>query len=58
MANKNFSIENLEPEVQRLARTLFQKAAEHKPTLFETRDLLGRMIEKRQAAQLSIGHTG
>ena len=45
MANKNFSIENIEPEVQRLARTLFQKAAEHKPTLFETRDLLGRMIE-------------
>ena len=45
MANKNFSIENIEPEVQRLARTLFQKAAEHKPTLFETGDLLGRMIE-------------
>src|ERR1041384_7224776 len=45
MANKNLSIENIEPEVQRLARTLFQQAAEHKPTLFETKDLLGRMIE-------------
>jgi RHH-type proline utilization regulon transcriptional repressor/proline dehydrogenase/delta 1-pyrroline-5-carboxylate dehydrogenase len=45
MANKSLSVENIEPEVQRLARSLFQKAAEHKPTLFETRDLLGRMIE-------------
>ena len=44
MANKNLSVENIEPEVQRLARTLFQKAAEHKPRLFETKDLLGRMI--------------
>jgi RHH-type proline utilization regulon transcriptional repressor/proline dehydrogenase/delta 1-pyrroline-5-carboxylate dehydrogenase len=45
MADKNLATENLEPEVQRLARTLFQKAAENKPTLFETKDLLGRMIE-------------
>ncbi len=45
MANENLAAENLEPEVQRLARTLFQKAAENKPTLFETKDLLGRMIE-------------
>jgi len=45
MSSKNLSVETIEPEVQRLARTLFQKAAEHKPTLFETRDLLGRMIE-------------
>ena len=45
MANKNLSVENLEPEVQRLARTLFQEAAENKPALFETKDLLGRMIE-------------
>ena len=45
MANKNLAAENLEPEVQRLARTLFQKAAENKPTLFETKDVLGRMIE-------------
>src|ERR1044071_8147829 len=45
MANKNLSIENIEPEVQRLARTLFQEAAENKPALFETKDLLGRMIE-------------
>ncbi|HEX7230701.1 MAG TPA: proline dehydrogenase family protein [Candidatus Binatia bacterium] len=45
MANKNLAAENLEPEVQRLARTLFQKAAENKPSLFEKKDLLGRMIE-------------
>jgi RHH-type transcriptional regulator, proline utilization regulon repressor / proline dehydrogenase / delta 1-pyrroline-5-carboxylate dehydrogenase len=45
MVNKNLAVENLEPEVQRLARTLFQKAAENKPSLFETKDLLGRMIE-------------
>src|SRR5215831_19584627 len=45
MSSKNLSVETIEPEVQRLARTLFQKAAEHKPTLFETSDLLGRMIE-------------
>src|ERR1051325_4358106 len=45
MANKKLSVETLEPEVQRLARTLFQEAAENKPALFETKDLLGRMIE-------------
>src|ERR1051325_4461003 len=45
MANKNLSIDNIEPEIQGRAGTLFQQAAEHKPTLFETRDLLGRMIE-------------
>jgi len=31
--------------VQRLARALYQKAAEHKPSLFEAKDLLGRMID-------------
>src|SRR5574342_238714 len=34
-----------EPEIQRLARALYQKAARHKPSLFEARDLLGRMID-------------
>src|SRR6476620_12735086 len=45
MASKTPLVDAIEPEVQRLARTLFQKAAEHRLTLFETRDLLGRMIE-------------
>ena len=45
MANTNLSIETSEPKVQRLARALFQKAAEHKPALFEAKDLLGRMID-------------
>ena len=31
--------------MQRLARALYQKAAEHKPSLFEAKDLLGRMID-------------
>jgi len=34
-----------ELEVQRLARALYQKAARHKPSLFEAQDLLGRMID-------------
>ena len=34
-----------EQEVQRLARSLSRHAAEHKPSLFEAQDLLGRMIE-------------
>ncbi len=34
-----------EPEVQRLARALYQKAARQKPALFDTQDLLGRMID-------------
>src|SRR5215475_3741292 len=34
-----------EAEVQRLARTLYHKAAKHKPSLFEAQDLLGRMID-------------
>ena len=34
-----------EQEVQRLARSLYRHAAEHKPSLFESQDLLGRMLE-------------
>jgi RHH-type proline utilization regulon transcriptional repressor/proline dehydrogenase/delta 1-pyrroline-5-carboxylate dehydrogenase len=34
-----------EQEVQRLARSLYRHAAEHKPALFEAQDLLGRMLE-------------
>ena len=34
-----------EQAVQSLARSLYQKAAEHKPSLFEAKDLLGRMID-------------
>ncbi|MGH7888454.1 MAG: hypothetical protein ACREPG_11340, partial [Candidatus Binatia bacterium] len=34
-----------EAEVQRLARALYQKAAQKKPALFDAQDLLGRMIE-------------
>jgi RHH-type proline utilization regulon transcriptional repressor/proline dehydrogenase/delta 1-pyrroline-5-carboxylate dehydrogenase len=36
--------DKFEREVQRLGRTLYQKAAAHKPALFEAQDLLGRMI--------------
>ncbi|MDH3446411.1 MAG: proline dehydrogenase family protein, partial [Deltaproteobacteria bacterium] len=34
-----------EQEVQRLARSLYRNAADHKPSLFEAQDLLGRMID-------------
>jgi RHH-type proline utilization regulon transcriptional repressor/proline dehydrogenase/delta 1-pyrroline-5-carboxylate dehydrogenase len=34
-----------EQEIQKLARALYQKAARHKPSLFEAQDLLGRMID-------------
>ncbi|MEO6162723.1 MAG: proline dehydrogenase family protein, partial [Candidatus Binatia bacterium] len=34
-----------EQAVQRLARALYQKAARHKPALFDAQDLLGRMID-------------
>jgi RHH-type transcriptional regulator, proline utilization regulon repressor / proline dehydrogenase / delta 1-pyrroline-5-carboxylate dehydrogenase len=34
----------IEREVQKLGRALYQKAAAHKPALFEAQDLLGRMI--------------
>jgi RHH-type transcriptional regulator, proline utilization regulon repressor / proline dehydrogenase / delta 1-pyrroline-5-carboxylate dehydrogenase len=34
-----------EHEIQRLARSLYRQAADYKPSLFEARDLLGRMID-------------
>jgi len=34
-----------EQAVQSLAHSLYQKAAQHKPSLFEAKDLLGRMID-------------
>jgi RHH-type transcriptional regulator, proline utilization regulon repressor / proline dehydrogenase / delta 1-pyrroline-5-carboxylate dehydrogenase len=34
-----------EQAVQTLARSLYRKAAEHKPSLFQAKDLLGRMID-------------
>jgi len=39
------SPESGEQEVQALARLLFRKAALHKPSIFETHDWLGKMIE-------------
>jgi len=45
MPRQNPAVESIEPEVQRLARSLYQKAAAHKPSLFEAKDLLGRMID-------------
>lgn len=35
----------LEKEVRQLARVLYRKAAEHKPSLFEPQDWIGRMID-------------
>lgn len=35
----------LEKEIRELARRLYRKAAEHKPSLFEPQDWLGRMID-------------
>jgi RHH-type proline utilization regulon transcriptional repressor/proline dehydrogenase/delta 1-pyrroline-5-carboxylate dehydrogenase len=32
-------------QVQQLARSLYRRAAEHKPSIFDTRDWLGKMIE-------------
>jgi RHH-type proline utilization regulon transcriptional repressor/proline dehydrogenase/delta 1-pyrroline-5-carboxylate dehydrogenase len=37
--------DSTEQAVQTLARALYRKAAEHKPVLFEAKDLLGRMID-------------
>src|SRR5215208_3311747 len=37
--------DTIESEVQRLGRKLYQQAAQNKPSLFESRDLLGRMID-------------
>jgi RHH-type proline utilization regulon transcriptional repressor/proline dehydrogenase/delta 1-pyrroline-5-carboxylate dehydrogenase len=36
---------NLEKEIRDLARSLYSKASEHKPTLFEPQDWMGRMID-------------
>ena len=38
-------VDSTEQAVQALARSLYQKAAQHKPSLFEAKDLLGRMID-------------
>jgi RHH-type transcriptional regulator, proline utilization regulon repressor / proline dehydrogenase / delta 1-pyrroline-5-carboxylate dehydrogenase len=38
-------LEPNEQAVQTLARSLYRKAAENKPSLFEARDLLGRMLD-------------
>ena len=37
--------DSTEQAVQTLARSLYRKAGEHKPALFEARDLLGKMID-------------
>ena len=37
--------DKIEREIQKLGRALYHQAAEHKPSLFEAQDLLGRMIE-------------
>jgi len=37
--------QKLERDVQQLGRTLYRKAAQHKPALFESQDLLGKMID-------------
>lgn len=36
---------SLEKDVRELARALYHKAAEHKPSLFEPQDWMGRMID-------------
>jgi RHH-type proline utilization regulon transcriptional repressor/proline dehydrogenase/delta 1-pyrroline-5-carboxylate dehydrogenase len=41
----NPSIDPKEQEVQQLARSLYHQAAEHKPSIFEPQDWLGKMIE-------------
>lgn len=38
-------IDNLERDTQQLARALYRKAAQHKPSLFDAHDILGRMID-------------
>jgi RHH-type proline utilization regulon transcriptional repressor/proline dehydrogenase/delta 1-pyrroline-5-carboxylate dehydrogenase len=38
-------IDPTEQEVQQLARSLYHEAAEHKPSIFEPQDWLGKMIE-------------
>ena len=41
----NDSARSHEEAVQDLARSLYRQAAEHKPSIFESRDWLGKMIE-------------
>ena len=36
---------SLEKEIRELARSLYSKASEHKPTIFEPQDWMGRMID-------------
>ncbi|HXV84237.1 MAG TPA: L-glutamate gamma-semialdehyde dehydrogenase [Candidatus Binatia bacterium] len=43
--NMTSSREPTEQEVQQLARALYHQAAEHKPSIFEPQDWLGKMIE-------------
>ncbi len=45
MAANTVRNDRTEQAVQTLARALYQKAAQHKPSLFEAKDLLGRMID-------------
>ncbi len=46
MATMTARNDRAEQAVQTLARALYQKAARHKPSLFEAKDLLGRMIDR------------
>ncbi|MEX0805995.1 MAG: proline dehydrogenase family protein [Candidatus Binatia bacterium] len=39
------TINRFDREVQRQARSLYARAAEHKPSIYEAHDLLGRMID-------------
>src|SRR5574342_1074879 len=39
------SIDSTEQKVQQLARSLYHQAAEHKPSIFEPQDWLGKMSE-------------
>jgi RHH-type transcriptional regulator, proline utilization regulon repressor / proline dehydrogenase / delta 1-pyrroline-5-carboxylate dehydrogenase len=45
MATMTARNDRAEQAVQTLARALYQNAARHKPSLFEAKDLLGRMID-------------
>jgi RHH-type proline utilization regulon transcriptional repressor/proline dehydrogenase/delta 1-pyrroline-5-carboxylate dehydrogenase len=36
---------SLEKETQELAKSLYQNAAQHKPSIFQSQDLMGKMIE-------------
>src|SRR5918993_5659731 len=38
-------VDKIDREVKRQARALYTRAAEHKPLIFEAKDLLGRMID-------------